>query len=144
MVYFLIGTRGCRKRLVSRKDVFVTIHRQKLENAAPILNHYFSKIHDISPLKAKPAIQKNHTSLQTYLLTAGNPPLATIERPHVYIELECPRFNPPSGATLRPLKVAFGPAARLERGSECRHTVLSAGGSPGRHHGARQTDDHHG
>ena len=34
---------GCRKRLVSRKDVFVTIHRQKLENAAPILNHYFSK-----------------------------------------------------------------------------------------------------
>ena len=75
---------------------------------------------------------------------AGNRPLDAAGRPRVYIELEWPRFNPPSGATLRPLNVAFGTAARLERGSECRHTVLSAGGSPGRHHGARQTDDHHG
>ena len=93
MVYFLIGTRGCRKRLVSRKDVFVTIHRQKLENAAPGLNRNLSNTHDITPLRAYPAFQKNHTSLQTGLLTAGNPPLATVERPHVYIELECPRFN---------------------------------------------------
>ena len=76
--------------LCPRNDVFVTMHRQKLENAAPVFNHYFSKIHDISPLKAKPAIQKIHTSLQTYSTTAGNPFLATVERPRVYIELECP------------------------------------------------------
>ena len=48
-------------------------------------SRYFTKTHDISPLKAKPAIQKNHTSLQTYSTTAGNPLLATVERPRIYI-----------------------------------------------------------
>lgn len=74
---------------------------------------------------------------------AGNRPLDAAGRPRVYIELEWPRFNPPSGATLRPLNVAFGTAARLERGSECRHMLRSDGRSLGRHRGVRQTDAHH-
>ena len=101
------------------------MHRQKLENAAPILNHYFSKIHDISPLKAKPAIQKIHTSLQTYSTTAGNPLLATVERPRVYIELKWPLFSLPSGATLGLLNVAFRSLPWRERGFACRHMVLN-------------------
>ena len=79
----------------------------------------------MSPLTAKAAFQKNHTSLQTRLPTAGNPPLATIERPRVHIELKWPLFKPPSGATLRPLNVAFKSLPWRERGFACRHMVLN-------------------